>query len=376
MRPGRRRRPAARLRAMTSPSRLLLLALLLLSPLAQAQVATPATTPPAADQPQEVLDVEGGDPPQVGDTAPAVDAEAGIDAAAPDGPATADATRPGPAPTGEPVVDARTQAEQDYDALYRDPTQDYDPVADATLPAPADLPASYDPWEKLNRRTHAFNNLVDRVIAKPLAQAYVAVAPRPVRLGVSNFFSNLGQPVSALNALLQGKPAQAGHSLGRFLVNATIGVGGVFDPATRFQIPNKSEDLGQTLGVWGWTRSRYVELPLFGPRTVRDVFGLIGDGQLTPIRQIEEDKIRVFTQGLQLVDVRTQLMAIDSLREGATDEYALFRDSWLQRRNYQIQGDRRMPGEDDALPEYLRDDQGNPTVPADAMPVLPGGGGT
>jgi len=273
--------------------------------------------------------------------------------------------------SADDAPDPRTQAEQDFDALYGDPTQEYDPVADSTLPTPAELPSSYDPWEKLNRRTHAFNNVVDRTIALPLAKAYVAVAPRPVRLGVSNFFSNLGQPVSVINALLQGKPKQAGQSLGRFAVNSTIGVAGFFDPATKFRIPNKSEDLGQTLGVWGWRKSRYVELPLFGPRTVRDVFGLVGDGQLSPIRHIELDKARVFTQGLQLVDVRTQLMAIDSLREGATDEYALFRDSWLQRRNYQIQGDREQQG-DDSLPDYLREDQDNPTVPADAMPIIPG----
>src|SRR3546814_7626267 len=82
-------------------------------------------------------------------------------------------------------------------------------------------------------------------------------------------------------------------------------------------------------------RSRYVELPLFGPRTVRDVFGLIGDAPLSPLRQVEEDTARVFAQGLQLVDVRTQLFAVDSMREGATDDYALVRDAWLQRRNYQ-----------------------------------------
>lgn len=269
--------------------------------------------------------------------------------------------------------DTRTPAEDDFNALYG--TQQYDPLADPTLPAPYIAPASYDPWEKLNRRVHRFNNAVDRTIAKPLAKAYIAVVPRPVRLGVGNFFSNLGQPVSALNALLQGKPKQAGQSAARFAVNATLGLGGFFDPATKFKLPNRSEDFGQTLGVWGWTRSRYVELPLFGPRTVRDVFGLVGDGQLSPIRTIEEDKVRVFTQGLQLVDVRTQLMSVDAMREGATDEYALFRDAWMQRRNYQIVGDRRIEGEDDGLPDYLREEENNPTVPADAMPIIPGTGG-
>ena len=245
-------------------------------------------------------------------------------------------------------------------------------MADPTLPPGVESTAVYDPWEKYNRRMHKFNNGVDRVVAKPLAKAYVKAVPRPVRLGVSNFFNNLGQPVSALNALLQGKPKQAAQSLGRFVLNSTLGIGGIFDPADDAKIPNKSEDFGQTLGIWGWKRSRYVELPLFGPRTVRDTFGLIGDAPLSPIRQIENDKIRIFTQGLQLVDVRAQLLPLDSLRDGATDEYALFRDGWSQRRNYQIFGDsKREKDQDRDLPDYLREEEDNPSVPADAMPIMP-----
>jgi phospholipid-binding lipoprotein MlaA len=275
-------------------------------------------------------------------------------------------------PAAQPAAQdaAPTQEELDYQALYGG--QVYDPVADPTLPAPAQLPDVYDPWEKLNRKVHAFNNVVDAHIAKPLAHAYVAVVPRPVRLGVSNFFSNLGQPVNALNSLLQGRPADAGKSLARFLMNTTLGLGGILDPATDAHLPYYNEDFGQTLGKWGWKRSRYVELPLFGPRTVRDVFGLVGDAPLSPIRQVEDDPARVFLQGLQLVDVRTQLFAVDSMREGATDDYALVRDGWMQRRKYQIFGDTQSQ-QDDSLPEYLQEDTANPSVPADAMPVIPPG---
>ena len=282
----------------------------------------------------------------------------------------AEASVPAAQPTtaADPAA-APTQAELDYAALYGNgQNQAYDPVADPTLPTPAELPAAYDPWEPLNRKVHAFNNAVDRTVAKPLAKAYVAVVPRPVRLGVRNFFNNLGQPVSMVNALLQGRPKQAGQTLARFAVNTTVGVAGIFDPATRMSLPSRNEDFGQTLGVWGWKRSRYVELPLFGPRTVRDVFGLVGDAPLAPLQYVEEDKVRVFAQGLQLVDVRTQLMAVDSMREGAADDYALVRDAWLQRRNYQINEDRRR---DDELPEYLQDDV-DPYVPVDVMPVVPG----
>lgn len=289
--------------------------------------------------------------------------QAALNAAAPDEPqiATTDASAVDSAVEG----DTRTDAERDFDALYGQ--QDvYDPVADPTLPAPAELAASYDPWEKFNRRVHRFNNAVDRRIAKPLANAYVKVVPRPVRLGVGNFFNNLSQPVSAVNALLQGKPKQAGQSVGRFLLNSTLGIVGIFDPATAAKIPNKSEDFGQTLGVWGWKKSRYVELPFFGPRTFRDIVGMAGDAPLSPIRQIEEDRVRVFLQGLQLVDLRAQLMSTDSFRIGAADDYALVRDAWMQRRQYQIQADRPREGEE-ALPDYLKDED-NPTVPIDAMP--------
>jgi phospholipid-binding lipoprotein MlaA len=268
------------------------------------------------------------------------------------------------------AADAPTSAEQDFDAIYG---TEYAQYGDPNLPTPAEMPQSYDPWEPFNRKMHTFNNAVDRTIAKPLAKAYVAVVPRPVRLGVGNFFSNLYQPLSALNSLLQGKPKQAGQAMGRFAVNMTLGIGGIFDPASDAKLPHISEDFGQTLGVWGWKQSRYVELPLFGPRTVRDVFGMSGDAPFGLLRGIEEDRVRIFMQGLQLVDVRTQLLSVDAMREGATDDYALVRDAWLQRRTYQIFGDRKLD-DDSSLPDYLREEN-NPTVPLDAIPMTPMDGG-
>ncbi len=317
--------------------------------LALAPLSVPAQTVPAQPAPVEPApEAEAQAPAPVAPVAPVAPAEAAAPVAAP------------------------TQEELDYQALYGG--QVYNPVADPTLPAPAEMPDVYDPWEKLNRKVHRFNNVVDKHVALPLAHAYVAVVPRPVRLGVSNFFINLGQPVNALNSLLQGRPGEAGKSLARFAINSTLGLGGILDPASDANLPYHNEDFGQTLGVWGWKRSRYVELPLFGPRTVRDVFGLAGDAPLSPIRQVEDDPTRVFLQGLQLVDVRTQLFAVDSMREGATDDYALVRDAWLQRRKYQISGDTRAQ-QDDSLPDYLQEDVANPSVPADAMPVMPPGGG-
>ncbi len=256
------------------------------------------------------------------------------------------------APTTDAATDAAATApggDNDFDALYG--------TSDNSRSA-----AAYDPWEPFNRKVHGFNNAVDRGIARPLATAYTHVVPRFARTGVSNFFSNLRAPLTITNQLLQGRPADAWDSLGRFLMNSTLGVGGLFDPASKAMVPRRNEDFGQTLGAWGWRRSRYVELPFFGPRTVRDVFGLAGDIPLSPIRRIESDKYRIGLQGLQLVDTRAQLLAIDDLRDTAVDEYALVRDAWMQRRNYQIENDlrgKRERGSDDA----------NSPIPVDAMPM-------
>jgi phospholipid-binding lipoprotein MlaA len=363
-------------RAAGTPARpLLVLALLATAVPAWAQqpsstgaATSQATAPPAMPAPAD----DAGTPPAATPVAPADEATTTTPRSVAAEATEATATEPvppsePPSPQAEsPASDATSQdgtpaaastaAESDFDALYGDA-----PGADAQSAAPA---AAYDPWEPYNRRVHRFNNAVDRRVAKPLATTYVKVVPRPLRSGVSNFFSNLGQPASAVNALLQGRPKQAAHSLGRFIINSTLGIGGIFDPATDAKLDNRNEDFGQTLGVWGWKRSRYVELPLFGPRTLRDVVGMAGDAPLSPMRQVQADRIRVPLQGLQLVDLRMQLMSTDAMREGAADDYALVRDAWMQRRAYQIGGDRAA---DDDVPDYLKDDPN--MVPVDAMPV-------
>jgi len=211
-----------------------------------------------------------------------------------------------------------------------------------------------DPWEGWNRRVHSFNNALDRALTKPIARGYTRVVPRPLRSGVGNVFSNLGQPVSALNALLQGKPKRAGQSLARFTLNLTLGLGGLLDPASNVGLPKGNEDFGQTLAVWGWKQSRYLELPFLGPRTVRDSFGLGGDMAASPLRQIHDKPVRYSLLGLSLVDSRAQLLKMDNLREGALDDYALVRDAWLQHRHYLIFGNSQQS--EQHLPEYLMDE--------------------
>lgn len=271
-------------------------------------------------------------------------------------PAAAVATDGTAAPVAQAAGEsAPTDAEDDFAALYGGP-------APGATGSESGRPA-YDPWEPFNRKVHSFNNVVDRAVARPLATAYTHVVPRFARTGVTNFFSNLRAPVTITNQLLQGRPGDAWDSLGRFLMNSTLGVGGLFDPASKAMVPRRSEDFGQTLGAWGWRGSRYVELPFFGPRTVRDVFGLAGDIPLSPIRTIEQDRLRIGLQGLQLVDMRSQLMALDDIRDSAVDEYALTRDAWLQRRNYQIENDLRG--------KHARGKDADDTapIPVDAMPM-------
>lgn len=314
----------------------------------------------ASDQQQAVVDA-----PTVATSASASDT-AVVEAVAASEDATAATTPP---TSAQPVADL-TAAEDDFNALYGN--AEYDPVADPTLPPGVEMPSSYDPWEPFNRRVHDFNNFFDRLVATPLAKLYVKAIPRPVRLGVSNFFNNLGQPISTTNALLQGRPKDAGYSLLRFAVNSTLGVGGIFDVASRLKIPYRDEDFGQTLAVWGWRKSRYVELPIFGPRTVRDIFGMVGDVPLSPLRHIGKAKAQVALRTLQLGDIRARLFAVDRMREGAADDYALYRDAWLQRRNYQIMSDLRDKQlEDDGLPDYLDEEIENPDVPIDAIPITP-----
>lgn len=325
------------------------LLLLLLCALASACATTrsdPAVATPQADA-MVIADAAA-----VPEPAAAASTETAVADTATEAPVS-DETAAQPAPAQDPA--GSSDAETDFAAIYGNASGDADaaPGVGST--------AAFDPWEKYNRRVHRFNGAVDRAIARPLAKAYVAAVPRPLRAGIGNFFDNLGGPVSVVNSLLQGNPRGAANALGRFLLNSTVGIGGLIDVADKARMPNRGEDFGQTMATWGWQRSRYVEVPFLGPRTLRDLFGLAADTPLRPIQYLEDDKTRVFLQGVQAVDLRARLLAIESLGEGAVDEYALYRDMWLQRRNYQIrQGPPRAAQPDADLPAYLQDAQGTP----------------
>lgn len=337
------------------------------SPAPEVPPHAPADVGVADDKPDATMQPGSADPAEPAQVAAIALVATDNGAVKPAPMATTTADRPALV-SEDPHAEPPSEIEDDFVLLYGQ--GEYNPVADPSLPAGVMMAPVSDPWEPMNRRVHAFNNFVDRYLATPLARAYVAVVPRPIRLGISNFFNNLGQPLSAFNALLQGRPGDAGFALIRFSFNATFGIGGLFDPASRLNMPYINEDFGQTLAVWGWRQSRYLELPFFGPRTLRDVFGMVGDTPFSALPHIKHDKSRIGLQSLQLADIRSRLFSVDSMREGVADEYLLFRDAWLQRRNYQILRDLEQPDlKQDGLPDYLIEPEDNPSIPADGIPV-------
>ena len=218
------------------------------------------------------------------------------------------------------------------------PGVDADVLADVE-PADPQAPVD-DPWEGFNRHVHGFNNTADQLVFRPLAVGYDTVAPAPVKAGVSRFFANLGMPATAVNQALQGRPRHAAQSLGRFAVNFTVGLAGVFDPATHFGVPQHApQDFGQTLATWGWSESRYLVLPLFGPRTLRDTVAIVGDQPLSPLGQVQSSVTAAGLQMMEVVDGGARMLPLDKFRRDAFDDYLLVRDAWAQRRKRQIQQD-------------------------------------
>lgn len=190
-----------------------------------------------------------------------------------------------------------------------------------------------DPYESFNRKVYKFNTAIDRAILKPLAKGYDRLLPDTVQRSIGNFFRNLAEPTVIVNSLLQGKFEQSFAVTARFLANSTLGIGGLFDVATKAGVPPQQEDFGQTLAVWGAEQGPYIVLPLLGPRTVRDSFGLVADWYTDPVTYIDNEPVRYGLRGLNLVDTRWQLMDASRVLEQATDdEYLFVREAYLQRR--------------------------------------------
>jgi phospholipid-binding lipoprotein MlaA len=191
-----------------------------------------------------------------------------------------------------------------------------------------------DPLEGLNRKVLAFNDTADRFVLKPVAKGYRAVTPKPVRRSIGNFFSNLFTPLTAINQLLQGKVGQSGQDTMRFLVNTTLGVGGLFDVSSKVGLPQHDEDFDQTFARWGIGSGPYLVLPFFGPSTVRGGIGSMCGAAINPIRYLDDPSWRYALSGLYFVDTRSQLLDVEQLVGG--DRYTFLKDAYLQRRAFLI----------------------------------------
>jgi phospholipid-binding lipoprotein MlaA len=190
-----------------------------------------------------------------------------------------------------------------------------------------------DPIEGFNRAVYAFNEGLDTAIVRPVAVGYDTVMPSPVRTGVSNFFGNVADVFIAVNNLLQGKVPEAASDAGRFLVNTTVGILGLFDVATEIGLEKHNEDFGQTFGRWGVGPGAYMVIPFFGPRDVRDTVGLVLDVKADPIANIGHVPTRNTLLVVRIVSDRANLLPADKvIEEAALDKYTYVRDAYLQRR--------------------------------------------
>jgi phospholipid-binding lipoprotein MlaA len=208
----------------------------------------------------------------------------------------------------------------------------------ASLP-PGSTPDPRDHIERFNRSMFKFNTALDHAILRPVARGYVKVAPHPVRTGVTNFFGNLGYTKTIGNDIFQGHPLDFGSDVGRLVVNTTVGIGGVFDPATRFGLEKHDRDFGQTLGKWGLPTGSYLMLPLLGPSDVRDAFGLVPDRFMSIEGQINDPVVQAGVSVADKINARANMLPFDRAIDTAYDPYALVRNVWFQRRDHKVHGD-------------------------------------
>ena len=193
-----------------------------------------------------------------------------------------------------------------------------------------------DPWEGFNRKIYAFNDALDKHVARPVASTYVRAMPGPARNGIHNAVTNLDEPVTVVNDALQGRLKQTLQDLGRFLINSTVGLLGWFDVAKHVGLPHHDQDLGQTLAHWGVSSGPYLVIPIIGPSTVRDAGGRVGDLYANPPR----DKLPPRWRNAELVvdglDTRVGLMGANQAIDEAYDPYTFVRDAYIQNRRYKI----------------------------------------
>ena len=207
--------------------------------------------------------------------------------------------------------------------------------------APSEPGGVNDPYESVNRATHAANKGADRIFFRPAGKAYGTAVPAPVRASLSNAASNLDGPRTVANDILQGNIEDAGHNLSRFLVNSTLGVFGLFDPAgSSFGLEARPTGFADTMAVWGVREGAYLELPLFGPSTERDAFGKVVDVLTNPINSWEDGtEIAAATSLPSVLDSRyTYGESLDSILYDSADSYAQLRLYYLESRRFRLTG--------------------------------------
>jgi phospholipid-binding lipoprotein MlaA len=247
----------------------------------------------------------------------------------------------------------------------------------ACVTLPPNHPRSpQDPWESWNRGVYKFNTAADKAIARPVARVYVKIVPHPIRTGVSNFFANLNTPTVMINDALQGKFKASANDLGRFLLNTTVGIGGVLDPATSAGLDRNEEDFGLTLGHWGVHPGPFLELPILGPSDLRDGPAKVVDAYTKPTQYINNDYIKYGLYLPYLIDVRASLLPLDETLKNTYDPYAFVRDAYLARRAYLVSDGKTTnedlvdPGEDDS-PAPAGSSITPPPAPPGAAPQQP-----
>lgn len=194
---------------------------------------------------------------------------------------------------------------------------------------------SKDPYESFNRDMHSFNLKVDDYVMKPVAKGYQWVTPDVVDRGISNFFSNLQGVRLTFNDLLQAKFGQAGFDFLHFVVNSTVGIGGLFDVASELEIPRGDEDFAQTLGFWGVPSGPFLVLPFIGPSSPRALGGNVGDAPLNPLSYLGYAPVSIGLKAIDITDTRADLLQLDNVIEEMKD-YSLMRDAYLQRQAYLV----------------------------------------
>jgi len=200
----------------------------------------------------------------------------------------------------------------------------------------------YDPLEDANRAVHEFNVALDSLVVGPVAEVYGAVVPEEIRTVVENAARNLGEPNAFVNHVLQGDGDAAGTTLLRFVVNSTIGIGGLADPAADMGLFVQSTDFGETLGVWGLPEGAYLELPVLGSSTVRDTVGIVVDLAINPLNYVitsEQAYYMLALKGVNLIGKRnTYDDLISLLLYESADSYAAQRLSYMQNKRYVVSG--------------------------------------